>query len=1000
MKIKLLFYLSLISFAGFAQHELLRPDYWQQKVNYKIDVKLDDSLHLLHGNLDLTYKNNSPDTLGYIVFHLWPNAYSSKKTALAKQLLNTGSTLLAFASPEEMGGIDSLAFTLDGLPCVVQYDEKHLDICTLLLEKPLHPNNSLSIQTPFRVRLPSGKISRLGHLGQSYQITQWYPKPAVYDHKGWHGMPYLNQGEFYSEFGSFDVSITLPDNYTVGATGNLQTLSEIARLDSLSKLKRSKADNELADIVSKQDVESGFPKSSKGLKTLRYIEDNVHDFAWFADKRFIVQKGELTLPASSESVTTWAMYTPKNAKQWEESLTYIQDAITYYSQWNGNYPYKQVTAVDGTISAGGGMEYPGVTVIGNMQSAYLLETVIMHEVGHNWFYGILGSNERDHAWLDEGLNSYNEMRYLNTKYPNAYMFIGDSDLKILAKTGIEKYKAGDGQYLNYLFSARANGDQALNLKSQDYASMNYGTIVYAKSAMIFGYLRAYLGDEKMDDLMHAYFETYKFKHPYPEDFRALAEAHLDEDLSWLFNGLIATTEKVDYKLSKVKISDGISSIHLRNKGGVNGPVPVGFYTNDQTEKPAEVIWVPGFNRDTIIKLESIPYRVEIDPFNAVPEVQRSNNYWKSSGVFKRYEPLKAYFLGNLEDPKETQFHYLPIFGLNYPSGFMPGFALYNSILPIKKLNYCIAPMYSLKANTFTGVGEVYYTLKPIGSSFKSIDVGLRAKRFVEDFNFSIPSISYNRVQPYVRFDFRPPNPAGKFDHEMVLNAVFTSRQTTTDLGASITSEQFYRLDYFAEYKHPIYKSDLTLNNEFHEQFFRTAVTLSQKINISDKFWLRNRLFFGYFINNASNDPRFNWRMDGQFGQFDYAFDHLLFDRSTTDPLLTRQMTQSHGAFKLPTAVAQSNLGIIAYNAEFQPRRFPFGIYADVGTSLTNAALNYNAGAMLSTFDGLFAIYAPLVWSEGIENERIANGRSMPDFIRFQMNLSRLNLMKLRRAIGF
>jgi hypothetical protein len=1000
MRFKIFFVLCVVSANVFAQNNLLRPGYWQQEVDYKIDVTLDDSLHVLKGHLDLAYKNNSPDTLSYLVFHLWPNAYSSKNTALAKQLLNTGSTALAFATPDEMGGIDSLAFTLNDLPCVVLYNEKHQDICTLMLEKPLLPGNSLNVKTPFRVKLPSGKISRLGHLGQSYQITQWYPKPAVYDHKGWHAMPYLNQGEFFSEFGTFDVSITLPSNYTVGATGNLQTAAEIKRLDSLSKANQAQQDDKLTDLLEKEDEGPEFPSSSKKFKTIQYTERDVHDFAWFADKRFIVQKGEIELPGSSEKVTSLAMYTPRNAKQWRNSISYINDAITYYSKWNGNYPYKQVTAVDGTISAGGGMEYPGVTVIGNMQSAFLLETVIMHEVGHNWFYGILGSNERDHAWLDEGLNSYNEMRYLNTKYPEAYMYLGESDLNVISKTGLEKYKPGDGQYLNYLLSARANGDQPLSIKSEDYGSMNYGTVVYAKSAAIFGYLQAYLGDEKMDALLHAYFETYKFKHPYPEDFRALAETYLNEDLSWLFDGLIATTEKIDYKLRKVKASNGKVSIHVKNTGGINGPVPLGVYASNESQEPSQMIWIPGFSRDTVLEIETKPHRVSIDPNNVVPEVQRNNNYWRSNAIFNRYEPLKAYFLGNLDDPKETQFYYLPIFGLNYPSGLMPGFAIYNSILPVKKFNYLLAPMYSIKTNTIAGTGELYYMFKPISSSFQSIDLGVRGKRFVEDFNFSVPSIAYNRIQPYIRFDFRPPNPAGKFDHEMVFNAVFTSRQTMEDVKPITTSEQFYRLDYYADYDHPIYKSDITLNNEFHEQYFRTALTLNQRMNISGKFWLRSRLFFGYFINNASNDPRFNWRMDGQFGQFDYAYDHLLFDRSTTDPLLSRQMTQSHGAFKLPTAVAQSNLGILAYNFEFQPRKFPFGVYMDLGTSLNNASLQYNSGVMISMFDGFFAVYAPLIWSQGIENERLANGRNMPDFIRFQFNLNRLNIMDLRRKIGF
>ena len=182
----------------------LTQAYFQQRVEYTIEVKLDDKEHFLRAREQVVYVNNSPDTLSYLIFHLWPNAYSSRSSALCNQLLRNGNTKLFFAEEEDIGYIDSLDFKVDDEMVEWEFDASHVDICTLQLNEPLIPGESLEVSTPFRVKIPSGKISRLGHLGQSYQITQWYPKPAVYDHNGWNGMPYLNQGEFYSEFGSFD----------------------------------------------------------------------------------------------------------------------------------------------------------------------------------------------------------------------------------------------------------------------------------------------------------------------------------------------------------------------------------------------------------------------------------------------------------------------------------------------------------------------------------------------------------------------------------------------------------------------------------------------------------------------------------------------------------------------------------------------------------------------------------------------------------------------------
>ena len=237
-----------------------------------------------------------------------------------------------------------------------------------------------------------------------------------------------------------------------------------------------------------------FPESSRDRKTLHYHQDRVHDFGWFADKRYHVLFGKVALPASGDSVEVWTMFTNKRASLWQNSIEYMQDAVYYYSLWNGDYPYHHATAVDGTIAAGGGMEYPNVTIIGDAGDALTLETVIMHEVGHNWFYGILGSNERDFPWLDEGVNSYNEQRYLSTKYPNGTILNKeDEPNKLLRFAGLDKYGIEDQHELTYLIQARANRDQPMNEHAQDYSLLNYGFIVYSKSAVSLNYLRHYLG---------------------------------------------------------------------------------------------------------------------------------------------------------------------------------------------------------------------------------------------------------------------------------------------------------------------------------------------------------------------------------------------------------------------------------------------------------------------------------------------------------------------------
>ncbi|TAK39295.1 MAG: M1 family peptidase, partial [Saprospiraceae bacterium] len=267
--------------------------YFQQQVDYNIQVTLDDVHHTLSGTIEMVYTNNSPDELSQLYLHLWANAFKDNTSAFAKQKLRTGSDMFYFSHEKDRGYYSGLDFTINGQKAAWHPDPENPDIAVATLPQPLKSGGKMTISTPFTEKIPAS-FSRLGHVVTSYQMTQWYPKPAVYDRKGWHAMPYLDMGEFYSEFGSFDVSITLPENYVVGATGVLQTESERAFL--MKKVEETQGYMEKGFPAGK-----GFPASDSTMKTIRYTAENVHDFAWFADKRFYVQKGEVTL-ASGQKV--------------------------------------------------------------------------------------------------------------------------------------------------------------------------------------------------------------------------------------------------------------------------------------------------------------------------------------------------------------------------------------------------------------------------------------------------------------------------------------------------------------------------------------------------------------------------------------------------------------------------------------------------------------------------------------------------------------------------
>ena len=501
--------------------KLAASKYWQQEVRYDIRVTLDDIAHSLKGFETMVYSNHSPDTLRYIYIHCWPNAYKDNTTALYKQLSQIEERKTKLKKIRDNGYIDQLAFTVDGVKASTESDAQHTDILKLTLPEALAPGKDITIATPFFVKIPS-YFSRLGHEGKSYMITQWFPKPAVYDNKGWHAMPYLDQGEFYGEYGSFDVHITLPSSYVVGATGQLQTAGELDAYKQIGSANRTNP-----------SIPRHYTANTTAAKTLDYHADNVHDFAWFADQNFIIQYDTLQL-SSGKIIDVFSWYRPGGNKLWMNSISYIKDAVLHYSSWIGEYAYPMVSAVEGPgNTSSGGMEYPMITLITSPKAPKEeLDGVIAHEVGHNWFYGMLGSNEREHPWMDEGINTFYEFRYEAEKY-HYNGILGDMIPDRIKRLPEDDFLAAVYNVINQLKTTEPIETPAAAFPSE----FDYGLVVYARTAVWMHILETALGKDEFRKGMQAYFAAWKFKHPYPEDLQTSLEQVTGNSLDQFFSML-------------------------------------------------------------------------------------------------------------------------------------------------------------------------------------------------------------------------------------------------------------------------------------------------------------------------------------------------------------------------------------------------------------------------------------------------------------------------------
>jgi len=1006
------FTLTCLSLFILLQCKANNKPYFQQEVNYHIQVSLDDTHNELNAKETIEYTNNSPNALPFLYFHIWANAYKENTTCLGKQLTESGDLKFYFAKEEDRGYIDRLDFKVNGDSVRWEYAGDTIDICKIWLKKPLQPGEKITITTPFHVKIPLGIFSRLGHLGQQYQITQWYPKPAVYDGNGWNQMPFLNQGEFYSEYGSYDVEITLPRNYVIGATGDLAGNEEEKSFNAQKNKETIEWLKEFA-LSGKKDM--SFPPSDSQTKTLHFHQSRVHDFAWFCDKRYHVLEGEVETPHDKRKVTTHALFTDATADLWAKSLPYLHDAIYFYSLWNGDYPYNQVTAVDGGLSAGAGMEYPNITVIGKAGNDFTLETVIMHEVGHNWFYGILGSNERKNPWMDEGINSFYENRYIETKYPTARFVGALAGSKIAKMFDLDGYLHKHQYYMTYLLNARKDLDQPIQLPAADYTSFNYAGIVYSKTAITFDYLMAYLGNKTMDSAMQEYYETWKFKHPQPDDLRKILEKVSGKDLSWFFDDMIQGIRKLDYKIIASKPVDQGYQIVVKNTGQIKGPVAICGVKNNVLRG---IVWFDGFWGTELLSFPPVDGGVDyfmIDYNSDMPEINRNNNIVRTSGIFKRIEPIKLQFVGSLDRPDRTQLFWSPIIGWNDYNRFLFGVAIYNNLLPQKTFEYTLMPLYAAGTKSLAGYGSFNLNFPLEHTFLQQITFKLSASRYAYN---DVPfALSYNRIVPELNFELRKKRARSTIKQNIRLRSILIIQDDyQTDYTTAVpvfkkTKDTLllHDLSYSLVNSRKLNPYSLLLDYQAGQKMQKLSLTANYELTFEKKKSIDIRFFAGTFL-QSNQDPNYAYRLSGEYGPYDYMYDHVYLGRSETQGILSRQFTETDGGFKTFSPWGQTTYWLTAINFKFSLPLLPryIRLFADIGTC-DGRSLNqdnpgpkilYDAGLNLSIVKNMIEIYFPLAMSDDIHDYLFKfQGYNYVQTIRFTLNLNMLNPMELVRNIN-
>ena len=520
-------------------------NYWQQHVDYQMDIDMNVEDFTFRGTQKIVYTNNSPDTLNKVYYHLFFNAFrpGSQMDVRSRTIKDPDRRVrdrIFNLSNEDYGALNVSSIKQNSQALMFQENET---ILLVRLEKPLLPGKKTTLNMVFEGQVPqqirrSGKMSKEGvHL----TMTQWFPKLVEYDSEGWHPNPYIGR-EFHGVWGDYSVNITIDKRYVVGGTGYLQNADEIGHGYSKKETKQT----------------------DSSTNTWKFYAPNVHDFAWAADPDYIHD-----IVKSSSGVDLHFFYKPSvNTDDWKKLQDDTIKLMDYFEKNLGPYPWKQYSVIQG---GDGGMEYAMCTMITGERSYPSLLGVTNHELAHTWFHHILATNEAKHPWMDEGFT----------------VFI--SALAENHVTSVDSNFPHKGDYESYYALVKSGYEQAQTTHSDRYDyNYAYGVSAYSKGAVFLAQLGYIIGDENLRKTLKRYYDEFKFKHPTPNDFKRVAEKVSDLELEWYLNEWTRTPHKIDYGIN-ISSLENERLVILERKARIPMPIELVVYFSDGT---SEMYYIP------------------------------------------------------------------------------------------------------------------------------------------------------------------------------------------------------------------------------------------------------------------------------------------------------------------------------------------------------------------------------------------------------------------------
>ncbi len=939
---------------------------FQQKVDYDIYALLYPDNKTLDGDMEISYTNNSSVELNDLYLYLYANEFKSNTTKLAAELIEKEETGLYFAKDIELGGYNELNISIDNKPLDWEYANQDKTLVKVHLKSPIKANDKFKFKIKYKLKIPKN-INGFGYAKNSFLMTNWYPKVLVYDENGWNIEEKATENLLFSEYGDYNVSIRIPENFIVSSSGKLTSEKEKQFLNQ--------------NIINKQTDSSVFSSLNQEYKTLEFTAKDITDFAWFTSPNLLIKRGIVKLDKDND--VQLSVYYDSRLKQKKIAGLFEEATKTikfYYTQL-GFYPTNDLDIVISKAIDDYHIHSNIITIPKKHYRSNKALRITGHLIAAQVIDNSLNSNKYKFPWISHGLSSFYHMDYL-TQFGKPF------------EKHVMDYKKSE---LSNLINYKSCSQTLLDLKTGKEKRL----FLSFKPALSYNYLKKYLGQDNFNQLIKSFVSKWKYKHINSNIIRNYFEKNTKKDLNWFFDGLIADPNPFRYSIVDVNESKSDYILRIKNEGKYAIPLEIGGFKNDSLVYSQ---FVEGFKGEKEISLSKEDYdKIEIDP---------NQLYYKNKKLKTRFKLKNSFHFPNwlsfYKKEKPTNF-VLPSIRYNYNDGYMAGLFLTGS--SYFSYEYKLAMLYGFRSKSLVGDIDYRRTLR-LPYKGKTMDLGINARRYHRFYNPNKDfNLKYSRISPYVNINF------GKSECKntklQYMFSYISDEEFTAD-GVKNYNRYINNLSFTTKAGNTITPISLRIGLEHQiykyydkEQYLMFNATINSGYMYKKDRFLNIRLYGATYLfntNRMSTGTNLGTLSLIGYAENDYGYQHYFIDRAEQDGFWSRQLMMNTGGFKTALGssfrIGQSNSYVMSANIVIDlPFKFfikPYldlGIYGDlpfISEGYSNKFL-YSSGLVFQIMKNSFEIYLPIVNSKEIEDIYREKSGGILKKVSFLINLNSIHL---------